>query len=133
MPAHPFLSPEWIDAARTIYDDAGGAGGIPDIKMNMVIIDVPFGDGPIDAHMDSSSGSMQMDVGHMDEAEVTIRVPYEIAKAIFVEGNAQAGMQAFMAGHIKVEGDLAKLMAMQSAAPDAAALDVQRQVQAITA
>ena len=33
-------------------------------------------------------------------------------------GNPQAGMQAFMAGKIKVQGDMTKLMAMQQGAPD---------------
>ena len=32
--------------------------------------------------------------------------------------NPQAGMQAFMAGKIKVQGDMTKLMAMQQGAPD---------------
>ena len=32
---------------------------------------------------------------------------------MFIEGNQQAAMQAFMSGQIKVEGDMTKLMAMQ--------------------
>jgi putative sterol carrier protein len=100
--------------------------------MNQVITDVPFGDGSIDAHIDSSGGAMQMDLGHIEGAEVKITVPYSVAKAIFIEGNAQAGMQAFMSGQIKVEGDMTKLMAMQGAAPDAAAAELQQKILAIT-
>ena len=40
-------------------------------------------------------------------------VDYDTAKAILIEGNPQAGMQAFMAGKVKVEGDMAKLMALR--------------------
>ena len=36
-------------------------------------------------------------------ADLTVTVDYETAKAILVEGNAQAAMQAFMAGRIKIE------------------------------
>ncbi len=133
MSKYPFLSPEWIDAAKEIYDSSGaGASGVPAIKMNQVITDVPFGEGNIDAHMDSSSGGMQMDLGHIEGAEVKITVPYSVAKAIFIDGNPQAGMQAFMAGQIKVEGDMTKLMAMQGASPDAAAAAIQQQIKDIT-
>jgi hypothetical protein len=106
--------------------------GAPAMKMNQVITDVPFGEGTIDAHLDSSSGSPSMDLGHIEGADVKITVPYAVAKAIFVEGNAAAGMQAFMSGQIKVEGDMTKLMAMQGAAPEAAALEIQHKIKAIT-
>ena len=36
---------------------------------------------------------------------------------MFIDGNQQAGMQAFMSGQIKVEGDMTKLMAMQAGGP----------------
>jgi putative sterol carrier protein len=53
---------------------------------------------------------------------------------MFVEGNQQAAMQAFMSGQIKVEGDMTKLMAMQSQAGDPAqAAELQQKLQAITA
>ena len=57
---------------------------------------------------------------------------YSTAKAILVEGNPQAGMQAFMAGKIKVEGDMTKLMAMQAQPPDASAAEVAQRVKDIT-
>jgi hypothetical protein len=75
---------------------------------------------------------MEMDLGHMDDAEVKITVPYSVARAIFVENNPQAGMQAFMAGQIKVEGDMTKLMAMQGGAPDATAAEVAAKIKDIT-
>jgi hypothetical protein len=135
LPKHQFLSPEWIEEAKKIYESAGteaGAGAAP-MKMNQVITDVPFGDGSIDAHIDSSSGSMSMDLGHIEGAEVKITVPYSVAKAIFIDGNPQAGMQAFMAGQIKVEGDMTKLMAMQGGAPTPDAAAIQQKIKEITA
>jgi hypothetical protein len=131
---YPFLSPEWMDEAKKIREEYRGKGGAagPSIKMNQVITDVPFGEGTIDAHMDSSSGEMEMDLGHIDDAEVKITVPYSVAKAIFVENNPQAGMQAFMAGQIKVEGDMTKLMSMQGGAPDATATEIAGKIAEIT-
>jgi hypothetical protein len=131
---YPFLSPEWMDEAKKIREEYRGKGGAaaPSIKMNQIITDVPFGEGTIEAHMDSSSGEMEMDLGHIDDAEVKITIPYTVAKAIFVENNPQAGMQAFMAGQIKVEGDMTKLMSMQGGAPDATATEIAGKIADIT-
>ena len=41
-------------------------------------------------------------------------------------------MQAFMSGKIKVQGDMAKLMAMQQGAPDPKAAEIAARIQAIT-
>jgi putative sterol carrier protein len=41
-------------------------------------------------------------------------------------------MQAFMAGRIKVEGDMAKLMMLQGAAPDENAQEVAQRLRAMT-
>src|SRR5438270_8117351 len=102
------------------------------VKMNQVITNVPFGSGTVEAHMDTSSGEMEMETGHIEGADVKVTLDYDTAKAIFVEGNPQAGMQAFMAGKIKVEGDMTKLMAMQQGAPDPAAAAVATKIKEIT-
>ncbi len=102
------------------------------VRMNQIITDVPFGEGTVEAHMDTSSGEMEMDTGHIENADVTVTLDYATAKAIFVEGNPQAGMQAFMAGKIKVQGDMTKMMAMQSGAPDPTAQEVATRIADIT-
>ena len=75
---------------------------------------------------------MEMDLGHLESADLTVTVDYATAKAIFVEQNPQAGMQAFMAGKIKVQGDMTKLMAMQSGPADPAAAEVAEKIKEIT-
>ena len=114
MAQYPFLSEEWIAEVRRLGDEAradGGGAKIPhQVKMNQVITDVPFGDGTINAHMDTSTGEMQMEMGHLENPDLTVTLDYGTAKAIFVDGNPQAGMQAFMAGKVKVQGDMTKLM-----------------------
>jgi putative sterol carrier protein len=114
---YPFLSDEWVAEAKKIREEYRGKSPAPAhvIKMNQVITDVPFGGGMIDAHMDTSNGELEMDTGHIEGADLKVTLDYDTAKAIMVDGNPQAGMQAFMAGKIKVEGDMTKLMAMQAA------------------
>ena len=135
MAKYPFLSEEWMAEAKKIRDEYAGktAPIAQTMKMNQIITEVPFGDGTINAHMDNSSGEMDMDLGHLDGAEVTITIDYGTAKAIFVDGNPQAGMQAFMSGKIKVQGDMTKLMAMGQAAPDPTAAEVAAKIKEITA
>ena len=136
MAKYPFLSDEWVAEAKQIREEYKGKAPAPThvIKMNQVITDVPFGGGTIDAHMDTSNGELVMDLGHLEGADLKVTLDYDTAKAIMVEGNPQAGMQAFMAGKIKVEGDMTKLMAFQAqaAAPDPVGAEVAKRIQDIT-
>ena len=134
MAKHPFLSDEWMAEARKIREEYRGKTPpvAHAVKMNQVITDVPFGEGTMNAHMDSSSGELEFEQGHIDNPDVTVTLDYETAKAIFVDGNPQAGMQAFMAGKIKVQGDMTKLMAMQQGAPDPTAQEVASKIKDIT-
>ena len=131
---HKFLSDEWMDEAKKIREEFAGKGTPPAhaVRMNQIITDVPFGDGTINAYMDTSGGEVDMELGHLENPDLTVTIDYETAKAIFVDGNPQAGMQAFMAGKIKVQGDMTKLMAMQSGAPDPTAQEVAARIKEIT-
>lgn len=133
---YPFLSDEWITEARRIRKEhAGGGIAVPAVvRMNQVITEAPFGVGPIRAHLDTSSGQLVMDIGHVEEPDVTVTLDYPTARAIFVDGTPEAGMAAFMQGRVKVEGDLAKLIAtLQQVSPGAFdASEVQRRIKEIT-
>ena len=128
---YQFLSDEWIDAARKLREDAAAPATAPQpVKMNLTINEVPFGAGSVDAHMDTTSGELELDLGHLDGADVTATLDYETAKAMMVDANPQAAMQAFMAGKIKLQGDMTKAMAMQSGPVDP---DLTKKIQEITA
>ena len=127
---HQFLSDDWLAEVKKIsaeFPNEGGAGS--DITVNVTVTDGPEGDREL--HM--SNGTF--DSGHIDGAPTKLTLPYEVAKDMFVNGNQQAAMQAFMSGQIKVEGDMTKLMAMQGAGggDPAAAAEMQKKLQEITA
>lgn len=136
MATHPFLSPEWIDEARRIHEEyRGRTAPVPaEIRVNMIVTDVPFGSGSLDAHVDTAPGELEIDTGHLDTADMTLTLDYDTARAILVEQNPQAGMQAFMGGRIKVQGDMTKLMILQGqlGAADPVALEVAGKVRDIT-
>ena len=131
---HPFLSDEWIEQAHAIRAEyEGTTGQIPHvIRMNLVVTELPFGDGSLDAHLDTSSGELILDKGHLEEADLKVTVDYVTARAILVEGNPQSGMQAFMAGKVRVEGDMAKLMMLQAVPVDESAQEMAVRIREIT-
>jgi hypothetical protein len=133
---YPFLSDEWLQEARRIRAEYEGKSmSFPhSVRMNLVVTAVPFGDVNIDAHMDTSSGELILDEGHLDSPDLKVTVDYDTAKAIQIDGNPQAGMQAFMAGKIKVEGDMAKLLALQAApvGAESSAADMATRLREIT-
>jgi putative sterol carrier protein len=133
---HPFLSEAWIAEVRAIRERY--AGQTPKVtqslKINQIVTDVPFGEGTVESYLDTSSGEVVMELGRLEDADVTVTTDYETAKAIFVMGDAAAGMQAFMAGKVQVQGDMMKLMAMQTAMPnDETARKIAEEIKAVTA
>jgi hypothetical protein len=134
MATYQFLSDDWLTEARAIRAEYDGKAATIDhsIRMNLVIGEVPFGPGTVEAHVDTSSGELVLDTGHIEPVDLVVSLDYDVAKAILVEGNPQAGMQAFMAGKIKVEGDIAKLLALQSMTPDPSAVEIASRIMAMT-
>jgi putative sterol carrier protein len=133
--SYPFLSVEWMDAAKAIrekYADQSSAITIS-IRMNQVITDVPFGDGDVHLYLDTSSGSLVMETGELETPDLTLTTDYDTARKIFVDQDQAAGMQAFMAGKIKVQGDMMKMMAMQTSMPqDEVAKTIAVEIKEIT-
>lgn len=133
MPAYPFLSPEWTEEARRVRAEYEGRAPAPAaVKMNLVVNDVPFREGALDVHLDTTSGDLVLEEGHLEGADLKITIDYDTAKMILVDGNPQAGIQAFMAGRIKVEGDMSKLMMLQGGI-DPVHIEIASRIRDITA
>ena len=122
--------------ARSIRERHAGetAKVTQSLKINQVVTDVPFGEGTVESYLDTSSGDVVMDLGRLEDPDVTITTDYVTAKSLFVDQDPAAGMQAFMSGKIVVQGDMMKLMAMQTAMPsDEASKQIAEEIKAITA
>ncbi len=133
-----FLSDEWLAESRKIREEyTDRVPQIPvTVRMNQIINEVPFGEGVIHAHVDTSSGQLDIDTGHLESPDLTMTLNYETAKAILIDGDAQAAMSAFLGGRIKVDGDITKMLALQAGAgggsADPGAAELVRRIQAIT-
>ncbi|HUF99390.1 MAG TPA: SCP2 sterol-binding domain-containing protein [Ilumatobacter sp.] len=133
---YQFLSQEWIDAVSEIRQRHAGDAPSTSVaaQINLVVTDVPFGDGVVSAYLDSSSGSMQVELGEFDEPDAVVMTDYEVARSIIVNADPAFLMQAFLGGRIKVQGDMAKLLMLQSSAPDSETADeIADEIRSITA
>ena len=132
---YPFLSDDWMTAAKEIrakYADQA-TKATTSIRMNQVVTDVPFGEGTVKSYLDTSSGDVVMELGELDTPDLTVTTDWSTARAIFVMQDQAAGMQAFMSGKIKVQGDMMKMMAMQTSMPqDDIAKQIATEIKDIT-
>lgn len=133
---HPFLSPEWMDAARELRDTMPRPDAPPElaVRMNLIVTETPF-DSDVQGHIDTSDGEVVIEAGHIESPDVTVTVDWATARSIFIDQDAAAAMQAFMGGRIIVDGDITKMLAMQATAgaPDDESRAIGEALRAITA
>ena len=137
MASYPFLSPEWIEAARALRDEfADRAPSAPvAARINVVVTEIPHGEASdLAGHIDTTSGQTIIEHGHLSDPELTVTVDYTTARAVFVTRDQQEVMQAFLSGRILVEGDATRLLALQPGpeAIDEEALEMYRRLDDLT-
>jgi hypothetical protein len=111
---YQFLSDEWFAAVDGLVAEHGAeAPGAADVLLNLTVTDTPFGS-ERRLHLGVRGGHADWGIGHADDADLQISTDYATAKDVFVSGDPAAGMQAFMSGKVRVQGDMAKLMAAQT-------------------
>ena len=126
---HQFLSDDWFAIVEKLVEEHGAdAPPQANVMVNLVITETPFGD-ERQMHMGARDGKGHWGIGHAPDADVTLTTDYSTAKQVFVSGDPNAGMQAFMQGKVRVQGDMAKLMASQQGGGNPA---LQEAIQGIT-
>ena len=126
---HKFLSDGWFAAAeQLIKEHAPSAPPGTNLVMNL---EVSEGDETKKFHMGSRDGAALFGQGHDDGADVTLSTDIDTAREVFISNNQQAGMQAFMAGKVRVQGDMAKMM-MASAGGGGTSTELTAALQSIT-
>ena len=104
------------------------------VTVNLTVTGVPFGTGTVESFIDTTSGELVLDLGCLDGPDVSLTTDYDTARAIFVTQDPAAGMQAFMSGKVVVQGDMMKLIVLQSmSVADETARDISQAIQAMTA
>ena len=125
-----FLSDEWFAEVEKIAGEVGDLelpAAIKDLKIDLEVSEGPSG--TIEAHMAEG----QIKKGFAGDAPTKLKMSYDLVKKLFIDRDQAAGMQAFMSGQIKVEGDMTKMMQMQGAGgPSAAQQKLEERVREMT-
>ena len=125
-----FLSQEWFAKVAELTNAAGDLQVPPALAsliLNVTVNDAPGGK----TDLNISGGKFEQ--GHSAAAPTKLTLTSDLLRRIFLEGDASAGMQGFMTGQLKVEGDMSKIMALQSARPSEPMKALFKQVLAVTA
>ena len=134
-PRYEFLSEDWLAAVAELRSQrTEPEGGALKVAVNLVVTEVPFSPGrDLHAHVDTTTGALVIDAGHVPHADLSITVAWATAKALLIEGDQQAAMGAFLEGRVRVEGDVGKLLAFQSGVVDESTHEAARAIRAFTA
>lgn len=125
---YDFLSPEWFAKVDELIAGAGDLQIPPAMKAAAMNITVKSARGDKQLHLKDGLFAQ----GHQPGATTTLTLAEELARKIFVDADAAAGVQAFLTGEIEVEGDLAQLVAMQTVEPSDPQKQLTKQIAAVT-
>ncbi|MGB3621016.1 SCP-2 sterol transfer family protein [Ketobacter sp. MCCC 1A13808] len=125
-----FLSDEWfakVDELKAAAGDIEVPASMADLVINLTVTGTDSGD------VDIALNAGMIEKGHKDGAPTKMILPVDLAQRLFIDNDQSAGMQGFMSGQIKIEGDMSKLMAMQTVQPSADQKALQKEILAVTA
>lgn len=110
MAKYQFLSDDWFAIVDRLVEEMGAeAPTQADLVMNLVVTDTPFG-AEKHLHVGARNGRGHWGIGHVADADLAVTTDYETARQILLSGDPQAGLNAFMSGKVRIQGDLAKLL-----------------------
>ncbi len=124
-----FLSDDWFAKVNELTAAAGNLNipsSMASLVLNVTVSGLPAG------NVDICLNGGNFEKGLNASAPTKLSMPADLLRKIFLEGDQAAGMQGFMSGQIKVEGDMSKLMAMQSARPSDEQKALLKQILAMT-
>jgi hypothetical protein len=124
-----FLSDEWFAKVDELIAGAGDLQ-IPD-AMRTAEVNIIVKSATGDTKLFMKDGLFKR--GHEPSFTTSLTLGEEIARKIFVDGDTAAGVQAFLEGKITVEGDLAKVVAMQTVEPSEPQKKLTRKIAEMTA
>ncbi|MFZ5756627.1 MAG: SCP-2 sterol transfer family protein [Pseudomonadota bacterium] len=124
-----FMTDAWFTEVEKLIAAAGDLqppAALADLVLNVTVTGTSEGDKP----MAIVAGKFQK--GHQSGAPTHLILPVELAQRIFIDNDQSAGMQGFMSGQIKIEGDMSRLMVMNTVQPSAPQKDLQGKIKAMT-
>jgi hypothetical protein len=126
---YEFLSDEWFTQVDQMIAAAGDLQIPPAMKAVDINVTIRKPDG--ETHVYLKDGLFTR--GHQAGAAAKMTLPVELARKIIVDADVAAGVQGFLTGEIQIEGDLAKVVAMQTVEPSDAQKALTKKIASVTA
>ena len=98
-----FLSNEWfreVEKLTELKGDLEVPSNLAALVLNVTVTGAAAG------NVDMCLNGGRFEAGHNSNGGTKLTLPADLARRIFVEQDQAAGMQGFMSGQIKVEGDM---------------------------
>ncbi len=107
-----FLTQPWFDQVDQLTEQAGDLNLSPAIKNISINLNVTESTGD---KVSASFYNGMLHQGTKSDALTTLNLDSDTLKAVFLDRDMNKAMEAFMAGKIRVEGDMGQLMSIQTA------------------
>lgn len=109
-----YLTRDWIDQANTALSSTPSIAAATQGQSACIQQEIAGGPlGDVTLHLRFDDGTVSFAEGPAEAADVTVRTDYETSAAM--NRGEQNQMAAFMAGKVKAEGNLMKVMSLQGA------------------
>lgn len=123
-----FLTDSWFEEVESFGKQAGDLN-LPPALANM-IINLKIADNAETIEANFTDGLIHK--GLNDDATTTLLLDREILQSIITDFDTNQIMGAFMNGKIRVEGDMSKLMAVQTARPSTEQKTLYTRIKSVT-
>ncbi|WP_296243150.1 MULTISPECIES: SCP2 sterol-binding domain-containing protein [unclassified Psychrobacter] len=123
-----FLTDEWFEQVEQMGREAGELN-LPPALANMVV-NLKVTD--TEQNIEASFADGLLHRGLNDAATTTLLLDRNILQSIITNFDTNEIMGAFMAGKIRVEGDMSQLMAVQTARPSAEQKELYSRIKSMT-
>lgn len=123
-----FLTDEWFNEVDTMTEEAGDLNLPPamaDTQINLKVTGTPNGD--VEAYF--KEGKLKKGT---TDADTTVTIDEETFKSIAKGGDLNDVMGAFMSGKIRIDGDMSKVMALQTVKPSQEQKALVKKIYAMT-
>ncbi|MGO2757283.1 SCP-2 sterol transfer family protein [Psychrobacter sp.] len=123
-----FLTDEWFEKVEQMGNEAGELN-LPPALADM-IVNLKVSDAGQDIEANFTEGLLHR--GLNDAATTTLLLDRDILQSIITDFDTNEIMGAFMGGKIRVEGDMSKLMAVQTARPSTEQKELYTRIKSMT-
>ena len=122
-----FLTQSWFDAVARLNQEVGELNLPPNLAELTINVTVKSENSTL-LHLKAGKISQH----HIQNADATIYIDQDTLNQIIHDNSVDTALEAFMTGKIFIEGDMSKVMALQSARPSQEQKALYKQIKEMT-